>query len=79
MAHKYDGRIMKVKVIPRSSRNSIEEIDIDRYVMRITVAPEHGKANVAVVKMLARQLQVAPSLLELCSGARSRNKVFVIR
>ena len=73
------NRKVTVKVIPRSGRNTIEEIDPDNYVVRISVVPEKGKANDAVAKMVAKHLKVAPSLLELVSGGKSRMKVFVIR
>ncbi len=66
-----------VKVIPRSGRNAIEEISPDTYIVRITTVPENGKANDAVVKLLAKHLKIAPSLLELVSGAKGRVKVFV--
>ena len=65
-----------VKVIPKSGRNTIEEVDPDNYVVRISVVPEKGKANDAVAKMVAKYLKVAPSLLELVSGSKSRTKVF---
>ena len=68
-----------VKVIPKSGRNSIEEINPDNYVVRISVVPEKGKANDMVVKLLAKHLKVAPSFLELVSGTKGRAKVFLIR
>lgn len=42
----------------------------------VSAPPEEGKANAAVRAMLARALGVAPSRLELISGATSRDKVF---
>lgn len=70
---------IQVKVIPRSGRNMVEEISPDNYVVRITVVPGKGKANDAVVKILAKHLRRAPSLLELVSGEKSRMKVFVLK
>jgi uncharacterized protein (TIGR00251 family) len=70
---------IQVKVIPRSGRNMVEEISPDNYVVRITALPEKGKANDAVVKILAKHLKRAPLLLELVSGEKSRMKVFVLK
>lgn len=73
------GRRITVKVIPKAGRNAIEEISLDKYVVHITTVPERGRANEAVVKILARHLKIAPSLLQIVSGGKSRNKVFVTR
>lgn len=78
IANKQKGRKISVKVIPRSGRNTIEEIDPENYIVRISVVPEKGKANDAVVKIVAKHLKVAPSLLELVSGSKGRQKIFIV-
>lgn len=69
------GRDIAVRVTPKASRNKVEEADggLRAYV---TVVPEDGKANKAVVKLLANALGVAKSRLVLVRGATSRYKVF---
>ena len=64
-----------VRVTPKASRNRIvvEDGTIRVYV---TVVPEGGKANAAVVKLLAKALGVPKSRLELVRGATARDKVF---
>lgn len=71
------GREFAVRVTPKASRNAIrvEEGQIRVYV---TVVPEGGKANAAVIKLLAKALGVAKSRLELVRGQTSRDKVFRI-
>lgn len=71
------GTEIAVRVTPRASRNTIilEDGMIRVYV---TVVPESGKANAAVVKLLARALGVAKSRLRLKRGAASRDKVFEV-
>mgnify|MGYP000427444852 CR=1 FL=1 len=44
----------------------------------VTAAPEGGKANAAVIKLLAKALGVPKSRLTLIQGATSRDKVFRI-
>jgi uncharacterized protein YggU (UPF0235/DUF167 family) len=41
----------------------------------VAAAPEHGKANDAVVELLAATLDVPRSSVTLVSGAGSRNKI----
>ena len=47
--------------------------------MRVTAAPESGKANEAVRDLLAAALGIPRSSTEIVSGAASRDKVVVVR
>ncbi|QRZ12569.1 DUF167 domain-containing protein [Paracoccus methylovorus] len=71
------GAQIAVRVTPRASRNAVLA---DGEVIRVTVTtvPEDGKANAAVVKLLAKALGVAKSRLVLVRGATSRDKLFRI-
>ena len=75
--HSRPGAEIFVRVTPKASRNAIvvEDGAIRAYV---TVVPEGGKANAAVVKLLAKALGVAKSRLTLIRGETSRDKVFRI-
>ena len=44
--------------------------------VRVTAAPEDGRANAAVRKLLARAMGIAPSRLTLVGGATARDKLF---
>lgn len=69
------GAEIALRVTPKASRNQIvaAEEGLRAYV---TVVPEDGKANEAVVKLLAKALGVAKSRLTLIRGQTSRDKVF---
>ena len=71
------GNQLSVRVTPKARRNalSVEEGQIRIWV---TAAPEDGKANAAVIKLLAASLGIAKSRLVLLRGATSRDKVFQI-
>lgn len=70
-----DGAEIAVRVTPRASRNAIvAEGDVLR--VYVTCVPEDGKANAAVVKLLAKAMGVAKSRLSLIRGATSRDKLF---
>ena len=45
----------------------------------VTQAPEKGKANKAILELLAKQLRLRKSQLELISGETSHQKRFLVR
>jgi uncharacterized protein len=47
----------------------------DAWKVRVAAAPEHGKANVAVLTLLAETLAVPRSSVTLISGGTSRDKI----
>ncbi len=69
------GTLIEVRVTPRASRNAVL-LDDGAIRVTVTTVPEDGKANAAVVKLLAKALGVAKSRLVLVRGATSRDKVF---
>jgi uncharacterized protein (TIGR00251 family) len=69
------GTLIPVRVTPNAARAQVT-LDGSRYVIRVTVPPEDGKANKAVTKLLAKALRIAPSRLTLVQGAAARDKVF---
>lgn len=44
----------------------------------VTKAPEDGKANQALIKMLAKEWRMAKSTIEVIQGHTSRNKVLLL-
>ena len=74
MLHAYMSSIA-VRVIPRSSRTSVEP-GPDEVVVRVRAVPERGRATVEAARVLADALGVKRSKVRLRTGARSRVKVF---
>ena len=64
---------LDIRVQPRASRNAIE-VDGDRMIVRVTATPEGGKANEAVVALLAKHLRVPKSNVRIVRGHKSRAK-----
>ena len=72
---------LDIRVQPRASRNAIE-VDGERpdvkpgvkIMVRVTAAPEGGKANDAVVALLAKRLRVPKRSVRIVRGHKSRNK-----
>ena len=71
--------IIPIHVIPKSSANRIEgwveDAAGEKWLkIRLTTAPEDGKANKALLKLLSKEMKVPISALKLVSGDKSRYK-----
>ncbi|HNY32894.1 MAG TPA: DUF167 domain-containing protein [Fibrobacteria bacterium] len=67
-----------MKAVPGASRSRIVGELGDRLKIQVAAPPEDGKANKAVIEVLAQWLGVAKSEVELVSGASQPAKVFRI-
>lgn len=67
------GRLA-VRVTPGARVEALELGDTG-LIAKVRAKPEDGKANVAVIGLVARGLGVAPSRLTLLKGATSRDKL----
>lgn len=70
---------ISVRLTPQSSSNKIEDIYTDAsgsewLKVRITAVPENNKANIALVKLLAKHLSIPKSGISIISGHTNRNK-----
>jgi uncharacterized protein (TIGR00251 family) len=76
-----DGRLtITLKVIPKASRNEIAGVLEDGSLkLKITAAPEKGKANAAVCEFLAGQFGVARRNVTIVRGETSHTKQVEIR
>ena len=69
-----DGeRRLSVRVTPGARREALELGD-GRVIAKVRAKPKDGEANEAVLGLLAKALGMAPSRLQLLSGATSREK-----
>jgi uncharacterized protein (TIGR00251 family) len=69
---------LPVRVQPKARANEIVGFRAGRLLVRVTSAPEDGKANKAVCRLLAKRLGVPVSRLEVIRGVTSRDKVIRI-
>ncbi len=67
-----------VRLTPRGGRDAIDGWDGDTLRVRVASAPVDGRANEALVRLLAKALGVAPSRLGFVSGAPSRVKIIEV-
>ena len=76
---KLGDTILTCRVHPNAPHNRIEKIQDDQLIVRLNSPPVEGKANKALLKLLAKTLHVAPSRLTLIQGDKSRTKVIAIQ
>lgn len=69
---------LRLRVVPGARRPGIAGRHGDAWKVRVAPAPEAGKANDAVLDLLARTLDLARRDLELTAGKTSRDKVVVL-
>jgi len=78
-----DGARLTVRLAPNASRTAITGIEAtkeNKTVLKVAVTaiPEKGKANAALIKLLAKHLSLPKSAFRMVSGARDRNKQIFI-
>ncbi|MEE9201269.1 MAG: DUF167 domain-containing protein [Candidatus Brocadiales bacterium] len=69
-----EGIIIPVKVQPGAKKNSIVGEWGGKLKLQVTAPPERGKANEAVVRLLASGLGLQKSRVRIVSGESSRDK-----
>lgn len=68
--------LLHVRVQPKARANVVKGWHGAALRVSVTAAPEDGKANRAVIELLAETFDVAPSSINLVRGAASRDKWF---
>jgi uncharacterized protein (TIGR00251 family) len=68
---------IQVKVKPNSRTEEISR-EGDSFIVKVKEPPKEGKANQAVIKLLAEHFGVPQSQVRILSGFRSRNKVIEV-
>jgi len=66
---------LKVYLQPKSSKNELVGPHRDGMKVRVTAAPVEGKANEALLRLLAKEFGVPSSSIEIVRGHRSREKL----
>lgn len=80
VAQSKDGVRVTVRLTPKASSDRLGGVVIDaagRPALKawVSVAPEDGKANAALIKLLAKKCSVPPSTLSIVGGHAQRTKV----
>lgn len=78
-----DGVRLSVHLTPNAAQNRLDRIYQDalgstRLRATVTTVPEQGKANKALVKLLAKKLRLPKSSIQIIAGHHTREKTLVI-
>ncbi|HSR47958.1 MAG TPA: DUF167 domain-containing protein [Anaerolineales bacterium] len=73
------GAALTVRVTPRSRRTEVAEILEDGTLrVRVTAPPVDGKANAALIRFLAKVLEIRVSRIEIVAGEKGLDKIVSI-
>jgi uncharacterized protein len=81
--HATDGLRLAVRLTPKAGRDSIDGLKPTadgsvELAVKVTAVPENGKANDALLRLLARTLKLPVSAFSLVAGATDRHKQILI-
>ena len=77
------GLSLALRVVPKAKRNRIDGV-VDEgdgrtaLKVAVTAAPEAGKANAAVIALLAKEWRLAKSAIRVTRGGANRRKTVAI-
>lgn len=79
-----EGVRVELKVTPKASADRVRGVGADAQgvaclQVTVTAVPEDGRANRAVVALLAKRWRVAKSAIELVRGTADRRKALLVR
>jgi uncharacterized protein (TIGR00251 family) len=73
-----EGLLVDVRVQPKSSKNAIVGTHGGALKIKLNAPPVEGKANKALIHLIAKRLQCPKSAVEIISGQASRNKRLLV-
>ena len=75
-----DGSLtFSVRVVPRAKKNEIVGVEGGTLKVRIAAPPVGGKANEALVELLAQVLGVRKGQVEIARGQKAKDKTIRVR
>lgn len=71
------GLIIKVKIVPNSSKNDI--IIEDEFIkVKVTAQPVENKANKALIEFLSKKFKIPKTSIEILKGETSKEKTIML-
>ncbi len=65
---------MVINVKTNAKENAIQQVSASHYTVRLKASPVQGKANRALINMLAEYFDIARNRITIVSGYSSRKK-----
>lgn len=66
--------LINVRLTPNAKHSKIEKTDNNNLKIWVTQIPENGKANLAMINLLAKSLKISKTSIIIISGEHDRNK-----
>ena len=70
--------LITLKAKPNARKNEVVKVDDVTYEVRTTATPADGKANEAIIELLAKYFRVAKSKVEIVKGKTAHVKIVEI-
>ncbi|NER84148.1 MAG: DUF167 domain-containing protein [Leptolyngbya sp. SIO1D8] len=70
--------ILRIRVKPNAKQSRIQKTESGEWVVSLSAPPVGGKANQALIKLLAQELNVSKSRIHIKSGHTGRHKLIEI-
>lgn len=71
--------LLHIRVTPNASQNSISTLEDGTIKVKLTCAPVDGKANKALIALLAKEYRVPKRNVEIVRGETSKHKIVRIK
>jgi uncharacterized protein (TIGR00251 family) len=68
---------IQIKVKPNSRTEEVGR-EGDNFIVKVKEPPKEGRANEAIIRLLAQHFGVSQSQVRIISGVKSKNKVIQI-
>ena len=72
------GTRLRLRVHPKARKNAITGVHAGALKVSVTAPPEKGKANEAVIRLLAKALDLPKGSIEIVGGETSQDKTVVV-
>ena len=69
---------IKVKVKPNSGKQEVVKVDEGEYVVSLKKPAQDNKANIELIKLLGKELNVGSKNIKIIKGLKSKNKIIEI-
>ncbi len=68
-----------IKAKPSAEEEKVEKISDNNFIVSVKEPPVQGRANAAIIKVLAEHLGINKNQLEIISGYTNREKIIEIK
>jgi len=73
------GNKILVQVKIKAKQKKVEKINKSNYIVSVNQSPIKGKANEAIINLLANYLNFPKSKIKIIKGLKSKNKIVEIK